>query len=62
MFGEKPQEDTMPRVVHEPWKWTHPVYTFEVNQKLMNIKSIEIDATQRMADVNRKNNKLELNW
>ncbi|MFT4018891.1 MAG: M1 family metallopeptidase [Agriterribacter sp.] len=62
MFGEKPQEDTTPRVVHEPWKWTHPVYTFEVNQKLMNIKSIEIDATQRMADVNRKNNKLELNW
>ncbi|MFT3750159.1 MAG: M1 family metallopeptidase [Agriterribacter sp.] len=62
MFGGKPQETTTPRVVHEPWKWTHPVYTFEVNQRLMNIKSIEIDATQRMADVNRKNNKLELNW
>lgn len=62
MFGEKPQEDTKPRVVYEPWKWTHPTYIFEVNQKLMNIKSIEIDATQRMADMNRKNNKLELNW
>lgn len=62
MFGQKPQEDATPRLVFDPWKWTHPTYTFEVNKNLMNIKSIEIDATQRMADINRKNNKLELNW
>ena len=62
MFGQKPQEDTIPRTVYEPWKWTHPTYTFEVNQRLMNIRSIEIDPTWRMADTDRKNNKLELSW
>ncbi|MFT3701428.1 MAG: M1 family metallopeptidase [Agriterribacter sp.] len=62
MFGNKPPEDNTPRSIHEPWKWTHPTYVFEVNQKLTNIRSIEIDPTWRMADVNRKNNKLDLNW
>lgn len=62
MFGTKPEEDDTPRTVHEPWKWTHSTYVFEVNQRLMNLKSIEIDPSQRMADVNRRNNKLELNW
>jgi hypothetical protein len=62
MFGQKPQEDSTTRTIKEPWKWTHPTYTFEVSQKLFDIKSIEIDPTWRMADMNRKNNKLELNW
>jgi hypothetical protein len=29
-----------------------------VNRRLLDIKTIEIDPTQRMADVERKNNKL----
>jgi len=62
MFGQKPAEDATPRSVREAWKWTHPTYTFEVTQKLTNIKSIEIDPSQRMADINRRNNKLDLNW
>jgi len=63
MFGEKPVEDkAIPRTVVEPWKWTHPTYTFEIAHRLTDCKLIEIDPTQRMADVNRKNNKLELNW
>ncbi|HTN07462.1 M1 family metallopeptidase [Agriterribacter sp.] len=62
MFGEKPAEGDIPRLVKESWKWTHPVYVFEVDQRLMNVQSIEIDPTWRMADVNRKNNKLELKW
>ncbi len=63
MFGGKPIEDkTIPRVEFEPWKWTHPTYTFEVNHKLTDVKVIEIDPSQRMADVERKNNKIELNW
>lgn len=62
MFGTKPEEDETPRTVHEAWKWTHSTYVFEVNQRLMNLKSVEIDPSQRMADVNRRNNKLELNW
>ncbi|MBX3239496.1 MAG: M1 family metallopeptidase [Chitinophagaceae bacterium] len=62
MFGEKPSEDTIPRRVHEPWKWTHRTYVFEVDNTLMNIKSIEIDPTYRMADINRRNNKLVLSF
>jgi hypothetical protein len=62
-FGEKPVEDrSIPRTTFEPWKWTHPTYTFELNHRLLDIKVVEIDPTQRMADVDRKNNKLELNW
>jgi hypothetical protein len=63
MFGAKPVEDAaVPRTVFEPWKWTSETYTFTVNHRLLDMKIVEIDATQRMADVDRKNNKLELNW
>lgn len=63
MFGSKPAEDaTIPRSVHEAWRWTHPNYVLEVEGKLSELKLIEIDPTQRMADVDRSNNKLELNW
>ena len=62
-FGEKPVEDmSVPRTTFEAWKWTSPTYTFELTHRLLDIKSVEIDPTQRMADVDRKNNKLELNW
>ncbi|HTR28366.1 MAG TPA: M1 family metallopeptidase [Puia sp.] len=58
-FGVKPVEDpTLPRTVYPAWKWTSPTYTFELNHRLLDIKTIEIDPTQRMADVERKNNKL----
>lgn len=63
MFGGKPVEDkTIPRFDFEPWKWTHPTYTFSVNHKLTDLKVVEIDPSQRMADINRSNNKLELHW
>jgi hypothetical protein len=63
MFGGKGVEDaSIPRTEFEPWKWTSPTYTFTLNRKLLDMKVVEIDPTQRMADVDRKNNKLELNW
>jgi uncharacterized protein YijF (DUF1287 family) len=63
MFGAKPPENkNIPRFVYEPWKWTSTSYEFEVNHKLTDLKLIEIDASHRMADVNRNNNKLELKW
>jgi hypothetical protein len=58
MYGAKPADDATPRTVHEEWKWTHPTYTFETSRKVSEIKSIEIDPSQRMADVNRVNNKV----
>lgn len=61
MFGEKPVEDkTIPRTSFPSWKWTQPTYVVSVNKKLSSIKTIEIDPSLRMADAERKNNKLEI--
>jgi hypothetical protein len=63
MYGEKPVEDsTISRKVYEPWKWTHSNYTIETNRKLSDFTIVEIDPSLRMADVERKNNRLELKW
>ncbi len=44
------------------WKWTQTTYTIETTTPLNKIKIVEIDPTTRMADVDVKNNKIELNW
>lgn len=63
MYGSKTVEDsTIPRISYAPWKWTHPTYTIETSRRLTDIQVAEIDASQRMADIDRKNNKLELKW
>ena len=62
MNGEKPAENTQNRTVHEEWRWTHPTYIVEFKHRLTDLKKAEIDPTKRMADVDQKNNILELNW
>ena len=63
MFGSKPPENSgIPRSEQDAWKWTSPTYEFEVNHKLTDLRVIEIDASHRMADVNRNNNRIELKW
>jgi aminopeptidase N len=62
MFGEKSAEDSLPRTTHPSWKWTDLVYTFSFKQRLTELTTVEIDHTQRMADIDRRNNKLELKW
>ena len=63
MFGEKPAENnSVPRIVHEEWRWTHPTYIVEIKHRLMDLKKVEIDPTKRMADVDQRNNMLELHW
>lgn len=63
MFGEKNAEQGQsPRKVYEAWMWTSPTYEISTSKKLTDIVSVEIDPSYRMADVNRKNNKLELKW
>ena len=63
MFGNKPNENNVQkREMLEEWKWTHPTYIVETKHKLVDIKIVEIDPSKRMADVDRKNNTLELNW
>ncbi|WP_298412322.1 M1 family metallopeptidase [Hydrotalea sp.] len=58
MYGIKPAEDATPRIIHAEWKWTDPEYNFSISKSIRDIKSVEIDPSQRMADVNRSNNKL----
>jgi len=60
MYGNKPAEDNTPRTIHSEWKWTHPEYQCELGKRVGDIKSIEIDPSQRMADINRGNNKIEI--
>ncbi len=60
MYGAKGAEDNTPFIVHEEWKWTQPEYTFAISKQIKDIKEVEIDPSQRMADVNRVNNKISL--
>jgi hypothetical protein len=63
MYGEKPVEDaSVKRIVHEEWKWTHPTYVFETDHKIFDLSAVEIDPTERMADVDRRNNLLKIQW
>ncbi|MEX2569641.1 MAG: M1 family metallopeptidase [Cyclobacteriaceae bacterium] len=60
MRGEKPTEVEMPqRSFTQAWPWTHPEAEVILKKAKSQIKSIEIDPSQRMADINRENNRLE---
>lgn len=60
MYGSKPAEDNMSRKVYPSWKWTSETYTIESNRRLSEISVAEIDPSQRMADVERQNNRIKL--
>ena len=60
MLASKKPESKMTRIDHPEWKWAQPTYTFETLKPLSQLKSIEIDPSQRMPDINRNNNKLEI--
>jgi hypothetical protein len=61
-LGSKPVEDKdLDRQDLVVWDWVNPTYTFSIARKPDEIASIEIDPSLRMADVDRKNNKIELN-
>jgi len=63
MYGEKPKEtDSVSRKTYEPWHWTSATYTVETSHRLTDVVIAEIDPSQRMADLDRRNNKLELKW
>jgi aminopeptidase N len=58
MYGNKPAEGNLPWKQEREWRWTHPEYTFETTHSVKEIKSIEIDPSNRLADINRSNNRL----
>lgn len=57
MWGEKENEFTeLKRHVEEDWPWVFPEYRLTLDRSPEEILQIEIDPSQRMADVNRENN------
>ncbi|WP_461588856.1 M1 family metallopeptidase [Winogradskyella sp.] len=54
MRGEKPTSAT----IIDDWAWAMPTYGFEANKP---VKSVEIDSSKLMADVNRENNTMSVN-
>jgi len=59
MLGSKRQEDKSLKWTQlEAWNWVNPTYTLTLERT--NVTSLEIDASQRMADINRNNNKFEI--
>ena len=63
MLGEKPVEDkNIPRTVHDEWRWTHPTYTFSTNRKITDMIEVAIDPSERLADIDKRNNVLKIRW
>ncbi len=59
--GEKPQESGMPeRVLTQRWPWTDLETEVVLGRPIQEIKSVEIDSSMRLADINRENNKMEV--
>lgn len=56
LLGSKPAAPGLVRTDTSVWPWVNPTFTFEVPKALNAISSIEIDPSQRMADLNRSNN------
>jgi Peptidase family M1 domain len=56
MYGNKVRENMKSGFEVQPsWAWVNPTYSFTVN-KSSKILTIEIDPSQRMADIDRTNN------
>lgn len=62
MYGEKPAENKLGGTIHPAWRWTYTTYIVEFKKRLTELKEAEIDPTLRLADIERKNNLLKLNW
>ncbi len=57
-YGNKSNEANVSRTIHKEWNWVNPDYDIEIGHSVSEIKSIEIDPSLRLADVNRANNKI----
>ena len=58
-LGSKAAEDPLIKQRElAPWAWVDPDYTFTLDVNPSDVLTVEIDPSLRMADVNRKNNKI----
>ncbi|VAW10928.1 Zn-dependent aminopeptidase [hydrothermal vent metagenome] len=57
MRGEKENPyPNLKRTVLKDWPWAYPTYRFAIDRSLDDIKSVQIDPSKTMADVNAVNN------
>ncbi|GAA0879602.1 M1 family metallopeptidase [Algoriphagus jejuensis] len=60
MRGEKEAQTDMPTRIHtEAWPWTNVSKTLVLTRDFKTIKSVEIDPSKRMADIEQDKNKVE---
>jgi hypothetical protein len=60
MRGEKAAEEGVAtRIYSDAWPWTNLTKTLVLTKNLTTIKSVEIDPSKRMADLEPENNKVE---
>lgn len=57
--NKQPENRSLTQKDLKTWPWVYPTYTLKVNNTA-EITSIEIDPSMRMADVDRKNNTINL--
>jgi hypothetical protein len=62
MYGAKQNDNAVKPIIAEEWRWTHPTYVLEFKTGIRDLKKVELDASLRMADVDRKNNSIEINF
>lgn len=60
MRGEKPKEFSIETVILNDWAWVIPEYTLSIPVNSNEIARIEIDPSGRMADIERNNNKIDM--
>jgi hypothetical protein len=60
MRGEKPAEHVGQRTILEDWPWVELEYSFHIPSQTKAIKSVTIDPSNRLADVNNSNNSVVL--
>lgn len=57
MRGAKTLDNGVNYTVAPDWQWVNPAYELKVDIPISQIKSVSIDPTSRMADVNSNNNR-----
>jgi len=62
MYGEKAREGTGEWITYPAQRWTHRTMVINSKRRLNELRMVEIDPSQRMADVDRRSNKLEVKW
>lgn len=62
MYGQKAKEVNGDWITYPAQRWTHRNIVVDSKRKLSEVRMVEIDSSQRMADVDRRTNRLVVSW